>query len=188
MFHRWSEHLRKSPSFSASLFDMPCFQFKISRCDIFGCMGQLESKIFENVPPWDLETLEATTDLNEDVINVCWRTWANDPTTKKGKIDFKTFIQVLDLDETNEKLLKDAKTIFNLLDRGDDERIEFVDLMHFVFSLDEELDKEQKLRRSYHLYDRNSSGTTNESVAMRKRKHSTISLQERWPKRRCLTR
>ena len=47
-----------------------------------------------------------------------------------------------------------AKKLFELLDRDDDNRLEFDDTMLFLFSMEDELDMEQKLRRSFHFYDR----------------------------------
>ena len=38
-------------------------------------MGQIESKIFEEAPPWDMDTLLSNTDLDKTAINLCWRNW-----------------------------------------------------------------------------------------------------------------
>ena len=39
-------------------------------------MGQIESKIFEEAPPWDMDTLLSNTDLDKTAINLCWRNWS----------------------------------------------------------------------------------------------------------------
>ena len=38
-------------------------------------MGQIESKIFEEAPPWDMEHIQSVTDLDKTAINLCWRNW-----------------------------------------------------------------------------------------------------------------
>jgi hypothetical protein len=40
-------------------------------------MGQIESKIFEEAPPWDMESILSTTDLDKTAINLCWRNWSH---------------------------------------------------------------------------------------------------------------
>jgi hypothetical protein len=38
-------------------------------------MGQIESKIFEEAPPWDMDHILSVTDLDKTAINLCWRNW-----------------------------------------------------------------------------------------------------------------
>merc|ERR1712043_53595 len=118
-------------------------------------MGQVESKVFVETPPWDLEEIDKVTDLDKDTVNLLWRQWATDSKTKKGKVKFDVFSNKLsvNLDEDDE-----AKKIFNLIDEDDDGKVEFPDIMLFLFCLDEKMTKEQELRRSYYFYDRNRSG------------------------------
>merc|ERR1712083_13126 len=53
---------------------------------------------------------------------------------------------------------KEAKKLFKILDFDDDERIEFPELMLYIFSTEENLSRELKLKRSYNFYDNNGSG------------------------------
>ena len=48
--------------------------------------------------------------------------------------------------------------MFKILDFDDDERIEFPELMLYIFSTEENLSRELKLKRSYNFYDNNGSG------------------------------
>merc|ERR1712043_64241 len=106
-------------------------------------MGQVESKVFVETPPWDLEEIDKVTDLDKDTVNLLWRQWATDSKTKKGKVKFDVFSNKLSV---------------NLIDEDDDGKVEFPDIMLFLFCLDEKMTKEQELRRSYYFYDRNRSG------------------------------
>merc|ERR1712043_77083 len=106
-------------------------------------MGQVESKVFVETPPWDLEEIDKVTDLDKDTVNLLWRQWATDSKTKKGKVKFDVFSNKLSV---------------NLVDDDDDGKVEFPDIMLFLFCLDEKMTKEQELRRSYYFYDRNRSG------------------------------
>merc|ERR1711860_39831 len=103
-------------------------------------MGQVESVIFEDAPFWDLKSILKSTELSEEEINTYWKIWSTNPVTKKGKID-------------NESL-----KLFNLLDFDDDDRIEFPELMLYLYATNEDLSREQKLKRSYNFYDNNGSG------------------------------
>ena len=51
-------------------------------------IGKIESKVFDDAPPWDLEEIDRITDLDKDTINLLWRQWATDEITKKGKVTF----------------------------------------------------------------------------------------------------
>ncbi len=53
---------------------------------------------------------------------------------------------------------RQATRLFELLDREDDDRLEFPDLMMFLFTMEPEMTQEQKLRRSFKLCDQNQSG------------------------------
>ena len=105
-------------------------------------MGQVESVIFEDAPPWDLVTIQKSTELTEDQINFYWKIWSNNPITKKGKIDFEAFKELFDIktDDENEGL-----KLFNLLDFDDDDKIEFPELMLYLYATNEDLTREQKL-------------------------------------------
>jgi Ca2+-binding EF-hand superfamily protein len=60
------------------------------------------------------------------------------------------------LDETD---IDEATKLFNLLDFDDDNLVEFPELMLYIFAnQDDNLSKEQMLRRSYNFYDNNDSG------------------------------
>ena len=102
-------------------------------------MGQIESKVFVDAPPWDLEEIERITDLDKDTINLLWRKWATDDVTKKGKVNFDAFSKYLLVNQNQEDELVEAKKIFNLIDEDDDEKVEFPDLMLFIFCLDEQV-------------------------------------------------
>ena len=102
-------------------------------------IGQIERKVFIDTPPWDLEEIERITDLEKDTINILWRQWATDDVTKKGKVDFNSFCQKLNVNQEKEDEVAEAKKIFNMIDEDDDEKVEFPDLMLFIFCLDEQV-------------------------------------------------
>ena len=102
-------------------------------------IGQIERKVFIDTPPWDLEEIERITDLDKDTINILWRQWATDDVTKKGKVDFNSFCQKLNVNQEKEDEVAEAKKIFNMIDEDDDEKVEFPDLMLFIFCLDEQV-------------------------------------------------
>ena len=118
-------------------------------------MGQVESAIFEDTPPWDLKHLLKLTDMSENDLNFCWKHWSSNPLTKKGKIDLDSFKKLFEIEGDNER---EAGKLFTLLDFDEDERIEFPELMLYLFSTEENLSREQLLRRSYNFYDVNNSG------------------------------
>ena len=51
-----------------------------------------------------------------------------------------------------------ASRLFELLDREGNDRLEFPDLMMFLFTMEEDMSREQKLKRSFRLCDQNRSG------------------------------
>ena len=118
-------------------------------------MGQVESAIFEDTPFWDLKSILKSTELSEEEINMYWKIWSTNPVTKKGKIDYEAFKDLfhIETDDDNEGL-----KLFNLLDFDDDDRIEFPELMLYLYASNEDLTREQKLKRSYNFYDNNGSG------------------------------
>ncbi len=59
-------------------------------------------------------------------------------------------------EQTSDK--RRAKRLFELLDREDDDRLEFPDLMMFLFTTSEDMTQAQKLKRSFRLCDLNQSG------------------------------
>merc|ERR1719495_501467 len=104
-------------------------------------MGQVESAVFEDAPPWDMKMILNSTELQEEEVNFCWKQWASDSLTKKGKIE-----------------IEDSKKLFKVLDFDDDDKIEFPELMLYIYSTEENLSRQQKLQRSYNFYDNNGSG------------------------------
>ena len=117
-------------------------------------MGQVESVIFDETPPWDMKNILKLTDLKENEVNFCWKSWSSNALTKKGKIDFEAFKALFEILEDDDR---EAKKLFKMLDFDDDEKIEFPELMLYIFSTDESLSREQKLRRSFNFYDDNGS-------------------------------
>ena len=99
-------------------------------------MGQVESVIFDETPPWDLKMILKFTDLREQDVNFCWKTWAEDDLTKKGKIDLEGFKALFEIQEFDNN---EAKKLFNLLDFDGDDKIEFPELMLYIYSTDENL-------------------------------------------------
>ena len=68
---------------------------------LFRTMGKvqssLESKVFDEVPPWDLETIVAKTDLDEATANACWRMWIEHPLVEKGQLKEEAYFKLLDI-------------------------------------------------------------------------------------------
>lgn len=118
-------------------------------------MGQVESAIFEETPPWDMKNILKLTELTEEHVNFCWKTWASNPLTKKGKIEFEAFKELFEIQDADNK---EAAKLFNLLDFDDDDKIEFPELMLYIYAIEDTLSREQKLKRSYNFYDNNGSG------------------------------
>ena len=102
-------------------------------------MGQVETKVFVDAPPWDLEELDKITDLEKSTVNLLWRKWATDPATKKGKVKFETFASELCVNLEDEKEVEQAQKVFNLIDEDDDGHVEFPDIMLFLFCLDDQV-------------------------------------------------
>ena len=102
-------------------------------------MGQVESKVFVETPPWDLEEIDKVTDLDKDTVNLLWRQWATDAKTKKGKVKFDVFSNKLNVNLNDDEEVAEAKKIFNLIDEDDDGKVEFPDIMLFLFCLDEKV-------------------------------------------------
>ncbi len=62
-------------------------------------MGQtqtrLEAKVFDDsAPPWDISAITASTDLEEETVNACWRMWVQNPMVKKGQLSEDSFYKV----------------------------------------------------------------------------------------------
>ena len=102
-------------------------------------MGQVETKVFVDAPPWDLEELDKITDLEKSTVNLLWRKWATDPATRKGKVKFDTFTSEFCVNLEDEKEVQQAQKIFNLIDEDDDGHVEFPDIMLFLFCLDDQV-------------------------------------------------
>ena len=58
-------------------------------------MGQAETKIFEDAPPWTEAELLKMTDLTEEVIDACWRIWAKEPNVHHNKLKEEGFYHLL---------------------------------------------------------------------------------------------
>ena len=66
-------------------------------------MGQVESTIFDDAPPWDMKMILKLTQLKEEEVNFCWKTWATNPSTKKGKIDSEAFKELFEIADDDDK-------------------------------------------------------------------------------------
>ena len=71
--------------------------------------------------------------FQEDQVNYCWKQWATNELTKKGKIDFDEFKEMFDIQDDDNK---ETKKLFNLLDFDDDDKVEFPELMLYIYSTD----------------------------------------------------
>ena len=59
--------------------------------------SHMETKVFEDTPPWDLETIVSSTDLDEETANACWRVWIRHPLVKSGQLTKEAFCALLDI-------------------------------------------------------------------------------------------
>ena len=66
-------------------------------------MGQVESTIFDDAPPWDMKMILKLTQLQEEEVNFCWKKWATNPSTKKGKIDSEAFKELFEIADDDDK-------------------------------------------------------------------------------------
>ena len=41
-------------------------------------MGQVETKIFHSVPPWEADAAAKNTALDKDIVELCWQKWRKD--------------------------------------------------------------------------------------------------------------
>ena len=57
--------------------------------------SSIESKVFDEVPPWDLEAIVAKTDLDEATANACWRMWTEHPLVEKGQLKMGAYFKML---------------------------------------------------------------------------------------------
>jgi hypothetical protein len=123
-------------------------------------MGQVETKVFESTPPWDLHEIVRKTDLDENTVDASWRLWCHSKLVHKNKLKAESYLRLLGLADAPQDCADRAHAdkLFQLLDADDDGKLEFNDVMYFIFSEAEELSAEQKLKRSFLLYDRNGSG------------------------------
>ena len=76
-----------------------------------------------------------------------------------GKIDYSEFVSwaevlVQGTDEEAKMKEEDLKKLFDLLDRDEDDYLEFSDVLAFIFSMETELSDEEKRIRSFRFYDR----------------------------------
>ena len=58
------------------------------------------------------------------------------------------------MSEENKMAEDDLKQLFDLLDRDEDNFLEFSDVLAFIFSMSTELSDEEKRIRSFRFYDR----------------------------------
>jgi len=86
-------------------------------------MGQAETKIFENAPAWHESDVLATTDFEEEMIDVCWKIWAQDSHVHHSKLREEGFYELLGISEENVEERAQANHLFELLDRDDDQKI-----------------------------------------------------------------
>jgi len=122
-------------------------------------MGQVETKVFTSVPPWEAEAARQNTALEEQVVEMCWHRWRKDTRSEDGKIDLAEFVSwaeglVQGMSEENKMGEDDLKQLFDLLDRDEDNFLEFSDVLAFIFSMSTELSDEEKRIRSFRFYDR----------------------------------
>ena len=102
--------------------------------------------------------------VQEEEVNFCWKQWASDSLTKKGKIEIEDFKKLFNIAEADDK---EAKKLFKVLDFDDDDKIEFPELMLYIYSTEENLSRQQKLQRSYNFYDNNGSGKISQACLFR---------------------
>ena len=82
--------------------------------------------------------------------------------SEDGKIDYSEFVSwveglVQGMDEETKMKEEDLKQLFDLLDRDEDDYLEFSDVLAFIFSMETELSDEEKRIRSFRFYDRYAS-------------------------------
>ena len=73
----------------------------------------------------------------------CWYKFkrSTDPLTKKGKIKMEKFEKVLNIDRSNEEEVSNFQKVFKFIDKDDDGKIDFPELMIFIFTIDENLSR-----------------------------------------------
>lgn len=86
-------------------------------------MGQVETKIFENAPPWDGESVTSRTDLDEKTVDGAWKVWCKSVMVKGGKVTEENFFRMLDLKDEQAEEKDQAARLFELLDRDDDQKL-----------------------------------------------------------------
>ena len=79
--------------------------------------------------------------------------------SEDGKIDLPEFVSwaeglVQGMSEENKMGEDDLKQLFDLLDRDEDNFLEFSDVLAFIFSMSTQLSDEEKRIRSFRFYDR----------------------------------
>ena len=116
-------------------------------------MGQAETKLFHQVPTWYITFAADHTDLLEDTVQICWNFWRTDSRSGDGKLDFQEFTNLIcSLSCETEGAM--VEQLFRLLDRDEDDYVEFSDILVFLYSIKPELDGEEKRLRSFRFYDR----------------------------------
>ena len=79
--------------------------------------------------------------------------------SEDGQIDYSEFVSWAgslskEMEEKDRIKEEDLKKLFDLLDRDEDDYLEFSDILAFVFSMEIELSDEEKRIRSFRFYDR----------------------------------
>merc|ERR1712131_221356 len=122
---------------------------------VLSIMGQIETKIFHKVPAKYMKFAESNTQLDEEVVQICWNLRRSDSRSEDGKLDLAEFTALVSsLAKRIENEDCDSNKLFCLLDRDDDKIIEFDDVLVFLYSTDLELSEEDKRIRSFRFYDR----------------------------------
>ena len=57
-------------------------------------MGQVETKVFHSVPPWEAEAACQNTALGQEMVQMCWQKWRKDSRSAIGefKENLKMFV------------------------------------------------------------------------------------------------
>ena len=92
----------------------------------------VETKVLPDAPAWDVSRILNKTDFDEETVHSCWRYWKESDLVSKGMMTEENFYLLLDIREEQEDERRQAKKIFELLDRDDDEKLEFPGKNAFV--------------------------------------------------------
>lgn len=84
-------------------------------------MGQVETKVFQDAPPWDEESVRRRTDLSEATVDLCWKIWRKSEFVRHGKLRLSGFESFLGIESASER--EHARRLFQLLDRDENQKI-----------------------------------------------------------------